>query len=268
MVVVVIVAVDQPGRYAARERRPLAGRRLRAVHDPVAQRDAHAVDQRGRRHRVRAAACRVPQLLPGTADRRRLSGGFSVDRAVAAAVRRARQVVAPHVVRQRDVASADVPTQEVVIFSANTSAPPKVSTIFGQVSAGACSGRGCRAWAGRARCRARESTTADLRCPSGRAPARRRAAPAGVVGHAPARDQRPGALVHDAAGLVLVHAEEDVVPREVARLRRAADDRPVDSCRRADSPCRSRPPLRSWKNEPTSRNAAVPAPSTYGSFTV
>jgi len=26
-----------------------------------------------------------------------------------------------------------VPTQEVVILSANTSAPPKVSTIFGQV---------------------------------------------------------------------------------------------------------------------------------------
>jgi len=28
---------------------------------------------------------------------------------------------------------AEVPTQEVVIFSANTSAPPNVSTIFGQV---------------------------------------------------------------------------------------------------------------------------------------
>src|SRR6266849_5523559 len=29
---------------------------------------------------------------------------------------------------------ASVPTQDVVILSANTSAPPKVSTIFGQVS--------------------------------------------------------------------------------------------------------------------------------------
>ncbi len=52
--------------------------------------------------------------------------------------------------------------------------------------------------------------------------------PARVVRHAPAGDQRPGAVVNDAAGLVLVHAEEDVVAREVARLRDAADDRVLD----------------------------------------
>ena len=34
--------------------------------------------------------------------------------------------------------------------------------------------------------------------------------------------------MHDAAGLVLVHAEVNVVPGEVPRLRRAADDRPLD----------------------------------------
>jgi hypothetical protein len=42
--------------------------------------------------------------------------------------------------------------------------------------------------------------------------------PARVVGDAAAGDERPGAIVHDAALLVLVHAEMDVVPREVDRL--------------------------------------------------
>src|SRR5207247_8734311 len=41
-------------------------------------------------------------------------------------------------------------------------------------------------------------------------------------------DQRPCAVEHDAAGLVLVQAEEDQVPGEVSRLRGAANDRRVD----------------------------------------
>src|SRR3954454_22657259 len=53
-------------------------------------------------------------------------------------------------------------------------------------------------------------------------------APSRVVRDAPPGDERPGALMDDAPGLVLVHAEEDEMPGEVAGLRRAADDRPVD----------------------------------------
>src|SRR5205823_498757 len=53
-------------------------------------------------------------------------------------------------------------------------------------------------------------------------------APARVVRHAPPGYERPGALVHDAARFVLVHAEEQEVPDEVARLRRAAHDLRLD----------------------------------------
>src|SRR5205807_7036688 len=55
-----------------------------------------------------------------------------------------------------------------------------------------------------------------------------RLSPAGIVGDAPAGDERPGPFVHDAPGLVLVHPEEDEVPGEVARLGDAANDRPAD----------------------------------------
>src|ERR1043165_8791994 len=64
-------------------------------------------------------------------------------------------------------------------------------------------------------------------------------APAGVVRYAPAGDQRPGAVVHDASGLVLVHAEEDEMAGEIARLRRAADDLLVDPAgERLEAPAR------------------------------
>src|ERR1700694_5142244 len=52
--------------------------------------------------------------------------------------------------------------------------------------------------------------------------------PARIVGNAPPCDERPGAVVHDAPSLVLVHAEMDEVPGEIAGLRNAADDGPAD----------------------------------------
>ena len=51
-----------------------------------------------------------------------------------------------------------------------------------------------------------------------------RLSPTGIVGNAPARNDRPGAVVHDPAGFVLIHPQVNVVARKVSRLRYAADD--------------------------------------------
>src|SRR5205807_2073696 len=58
-----------------------------------------------------------------------------------------------------------------------------------------------------------------------------RLSPARIVGDAPAGDQRPCAVVNDPSLLVLVHAKEDEMPREISRLRNAADDRRFDLAR-------------------------------------
>src|SRR5215467_10578025 len=55
-----------------------------------------------------------------------------------------------------------------------------------------------------------------------------RLSPAGIVGNATSGDQGPRSFVHDAPGLIFVHAEKDEVSSEVSRLRDASDDRPVD----------------------------------------
>ncbi len=148
---------------------------------------------------------------------------------------------------------ASVPTQEVVIFSANTSAPPKVSTTFGQVPVRLQRSRMPRAGqvphvvlVARPPLRAFAAHLVELEHAVGLAPAR-------VVRHAPPGDQRPGAFVHDAPRLVLVHAEVDEVAREVARLRRAADDRPASPRRRAG--CVPGSPARSGR---TSRGRGTP----------
>ena len=53
--------------------------------------------------------------------------------------------------------------------------------------------------------------------------------PTRIVGDAPPGDERPSTFVYDATGFVLVHAEVNEVTGEVPRLRDATDDRPLDA---------------------------------------
>ena len=198
------------------------------------------------RHRVGRAACPCPSCCPGSSrrwSRRRCVskpplpppcvelGSSSGARSPAAGCR----------------SSRSVPTHSVVIFSANTSAPPKCLDDLRAGVGRACSGRGCRPAAGRAPVREAEPPLRPFAAHLVELEHAVGLAPAGVVRDAPAGDERPGAVVHDAARLVLVHAEVDECrvklpdceePRMIA-LRDRAGERV--------GACRSRPRLRSGR---------------------
>jgi hypothetical protein len=143
-------------------------------------------------------------------------------------MRRARQVIAPHVIRQRDVVlriRADPGRRH--LEREHLRATEGFDDLRAGIGEHASVENSTRRQITRAirelvpPLRAFAAHLVELEHAVGLAPAR-------VVRHPPSGDQRPGALVHDAAGLVFVHAEEDEVAREVARLRRAANDLPLD----------------------------------------
>ena len=125
---------------------------------------------------------------------------------------------------------ASVPTRFGDMRRCQNSRPPKVSKIFGQVLvARQRSSKPAVAVHGRASSPDNRSTTAPLRCP-----ARTRVAlpPATAkrkfIASCRARDVRIRAIPHDASRFILIEAEMDKAADEIAGLRIALADAPLD----------------------------------------
>ena len=195
------------------------------MHHPLAQRDAQAVDELGRRHRIgpEVSDAIVVARASGSDVRDRL-----IEAPTAATMCRARQVIAPHVVRQRNVIlriGSDPGCRH--LQREHLRAAERLNDLRAGVGLAASIQNAARrkvANAVRKRVpplRPFAAHLVKLEHAVGLAPAR-------VVGDPASSDQRPGAFVDDPVCFVLVHSEEDEVPGEVSRLRGAADDRPFD----------------------------------------
>ena len=111
MAVVIVVVIIVAVALAGSEPRPDAGRRQRSLHHPVAEVHAQRIDRLRVRDRIRgeeSGAVGIARAIRAgdgqeTDLARRIAGQTRIEATTAAAVRAARNVVAAHVLRQRDV---------------------------------------------------------------------------------------------------------------------------------------------------------------------
>src|SRR5229473_3290338 len=207
--------------------RPAAGRRERAAHDPVAEVETNRVHRFRVRHRIGGE--RSLAVTGARATRR--SGRGDAKAAVAAAVLGAGDVIPPHVPGQRNVLlriRADP-------FGTELESPDFGGTeMLDDLRAGvrlAAAIENAARW--------QPAHMVGISGPPLRALAARFVEFQHTVWHGEAEveryaatgNDRPGAVLHLASGLVFVEAEMEEGPEVIARLRDAAPDQPMNAAR-------------------------------------